>query len=62
MQTLTTQHRARELLNVVAMLTQCLRLPNLTEAERLKWPLQIADANRLLEALYAGGLSRTFRD
>jgi hypothetical protein len=62
MQTLTIQHRARELLHMVAMLTECLRLPNLTDAERLKWPLEIADANRRVEALYADGLSRTFRD
>jgi hypothetical protein len=62
MQTLSSQHQARELLNVIAMLTHCLRLPNLTDAERLRWPLHLADASRRLEALYAGGLSRTFRD
>ena len=54
-------HQARELLNRVALLTQCLQLPDVTDAEWRKWPRDIADANRRLEALYAGGLSRSFQ-
>jgi hypothetical protein len=53
-------HDARELLNLVDMLTRCLQLPDITEAEWRQWPAEIADANRQLETLYAGGLSRDF--
>ena len=53
-------HQARKLLNRVALLTHCLLLPDLTDAEWRQWPSDIADANRELEALYAGGLSRDF--
>ena len=53
-------HHARELLNRVAMLTQCLLLADVTDCERRQWPSDIADANRL-DALYAGGVSRSFR-
>jgi len=54
-------HRARELLNRVAMLTCCLQLPDLTDDEWRRWPAEIADANRGLEVLYAAGLSRDFQ-
>jgi hypothetical protein len=53
-------HQARELLSRVAMLAQCLQLPDVTEAEWRQWPADIADANRRLDELYAGGLSRDF--
>jgi hypothetical protein len=53
-------HRARELLNRVSMLTCCLQLPDVTDDEWGRWPAEIADANRRLEALYAAGLSRDF--
>jgi hypothetical protein len=53
-------YRARELLNRVAMLAQCLQLPDVTDAEWRQWPREIADANRQLDALYAGGLGRNF--
>ena len=54
------EHCARELLHRVAMLTYGLQLPNATDGERRRWPAAIADANRLLDALYAAGLSRDF--
>lgn len=54
-------HQARELLNRVALLTQCLQLPDVTDAEWRQWPSDIADANRRLDALYAAGLNRSFR-
>jgi hypothetical protein len=53
--------RARELLSRVAMLTRCLLLPDVTDAESHQWPSDIADANRRLDALYDAGLSRDFR-
>ena len=54
-------HQARELLSCVAMLTQCLDLPDVSEAEWRQWPPEITEANRRLEELFAGGLSRSFR-
>ena len=54
------EYRARQLLNHVAMLTWCLKLPDVTTAEWLRWPALIADANRQLDVLYADGLSRDF--
>jgi hypothetical protein len=53
-------HRARELLNRVAMLTCCLQLPDVTDDEWRRWPAEIAEANRAVDALYAAGLSRDF--
>jgi hypothetical protein len=53
-------HRARELLHRVAMLTHCLQLPDVTDDEWRRWPAEIADANRRLDALYAAGLGRDF--
>jgi hypothetical protein len=38
----------------------CLQLPNVTDGERQKWPRDIAESNRELDALYAEGLSRAF--
>ena len=56
------EHQARELLNRVALLAQCLQLPDVTEDEWLRWPAEIAEANRRLDALYADGLRRDFLD
>jgi hypothetical protein len=54
------EHRARELLNRVAMLVCCLQLPDVTDDEWRRWPSEIADANRRLDELYTAGLSRDF--
>ena len=54
------EHRGRELMNLVGMLTHCLRLPDLPDAERRQWPAKINDANRRLQALFDSGLSRDF--
>lgn len=56
----TPQHQGRELLNLVAMLTYGLQRYDLTDADRRQWPLQIAEAHRRLDALYAAGLSPNF--
>jgi hypothetical protein len=53
-------HRARELLNRVAMLTHGLGMGDITDDEWRRWPAEIAEANRALDALYADGLSRDF--
>jgi hypothetical protein len=58
---LAPEHRARELLSRVEMLARCLQLSDVTAAELLRWPAEIADANRQLDALYADGLGRDFR-
>jgi len=54
------EHRARELLHRRTMLTQCLQLADVTDAERRRWPRQIAGMNRRLDRLYADGLNRNF--
>ena len=57
---LSMEHRGRELMNLVWMLTHCLRLPDVPDAERRQWPGKIDDANRRLDALFDRGLSRDF--
>jgi hypothetical protein len=54
------EHAARGLLNLVALLTRCVEGGGGSQAERLEWRRQVADARARLEALYQSGLSRTF--
>jgi len=56
----TIQHRGRELLNAMGMLTRCLTIPNCDSRQRADWKRGLHDAGRDLEALYAGGLRRDF--
>jgi hypothetical protein len=54
------EHRARELLHRRTMLTHCLQLTDVTDAEWRRWPRQIAGMNRRLGRLYAKGLNPNF--
>ena len=54
------EHKARGLLNLVAMVSRCLEDETATPAEREQWREEIRQAGEKLEALYRGGLSRTF--
>ena len=58
---LTLEHQGRELLNGIALLRQCLRLPTATAVERRGWWLDIRQSRAELAALYLGGLRRDFR-
>ena len=53
-------HRARELLNMRALLVHCMKLPDATESEGRRWARELAATGRALEAMYAGGLDRSF--
>jgi hypothetical protein len=54
----SAEQRARELLNGITLLTQCLALEGTTGQQRRQWKRQITAAQRGLEALYARGLDR----
>jgi hypothetical protein len=54
------EHRARELLNGIVLLTHCLALDGPTVHQRRQWTRQIAAARKGLEALFARGLDRDF--
>ena len=54
------EHRARGLLNLVAMVSRCLQDETATPDERREWLDEVAYANERLEALYRSGLSREF--
>jgi hypothetical protein len=54
------EHRARELLNGVMLLTHCLALEGTTLHERRQWTRQLGASRMGLEALFARGLDRDF--
>ena len=54
------EHKARGLLNLVALLTRCAEVDGATDEDRREWRRQIDEANEVLEALYRAGLSRGF--
>jgi len=56
----TREHRARELLNGIGLLSRCLSLKESTGDERRQWRRQISASHQALEALYARGLRRDF--
>ena len=51
----TPEHQARELLNVILLLEQCLALADATVAERAGWRSDLADAHGRLDDLLAPG-------
>ena len=54
------EHRARELLNGIVLLTHCLDLKGPTAHDRRRWTRQIKASQMQLELLYAKGLERDF--
>jgi hypothetical protein len=58
----TLEHKARGLLNLIALVKRCAECEGTTAEERREGQRQIDDANEQLEALYRAGLSRTFMD
>ena len=60
MKNLSIQHRGREALHVIALLTRCLQIKETTAATRKAWEHSLAATRRKLEALYARGLRRDF--
>ena len=56
----TREHRARELLDGIALLSRRLSLNESTGHERRRWRRQITASRQGLEALYAKGLDRDF--
>lgn len=54
------EHRARGLLNLIALLSRCLAGGSGSPAERGEWRNEIDEASERLEALYDAGLPRTF--
>jgi hypothetical protein len=60
MKKLSIEHRGRELLHVVELLTRCLTIPGSTVAARESWRQGIRRSTQQLQGLYAGGLSRDF--
>ena len=59
---LTAEHRARELIHGIMLVTCCLQRTDPTPAERKRWERRAATSRRQLGALYATGLDRNFRD
>ena len=57
---LTIQIRARELLHAIALLLQCLRIPNANAVEHHIWRRHIQHLRAALERLYVAGLPRDF--
>ena len=57
---LPREHRARELLNGIALLTHCLDLRGATGHDRRRWTREIKASQMRLEGLYANGLERDF--
>jgi hypothetical protein len=45
----TREHRARELINLISLATQCANLPDVAEAERRQW---LAEARRAWDELH----------
>ena len=54
------EHRARGLLNLITLVSRCLRDDAATPDERRQWLEDLECANERLEALYRSGLSREF--
>jgi hypothetical protein len=54
------EHKARGLLNLIAMVTRCAEGDGATAEDRRDWRRQIERANEQLETLYGAGLSRSF--
>jgi hypothetical protein len=54
------EHRARGLLNLIALLSRCLGSGSGSPGERGEWRTEIDEATERLEALYHSGLPRTF--
>jgi hypothetical protein len=51
-----SEHRARELLNLLGLARRCLDLPGLSRAERAEWHAEIERSRGELRALCAAGL------
>jgi hypothetical protein len=59
---LSLEHRARELLNGISLVTHCLKTQRPTAVERHEWKLRVVASRRKLESLYSEGLDRNFRN
>ena len=57
---LPREHRARELLNAVTLLTHCLALKGPSNHDRRRWRREIGASQLRLERLYGEGLDRDF--
>ena len=53
------EHEARGLLNLITLLSRCLRDAG-GNAEHARWQAEVDEAKARLERLYEAGLSRTF--
>lgn len=58
---LSPEHRARELLHGIMLVTQCLKIVGPTAIQRQQWKQRADTSLRKLEALYSNGLDRNFR-
>ena len=58
----TAEQRARTLLNYIAILEHCGRLPRVRRSVQDRWSADAAEAGRELESIYAAGLPRDFLD
>jgi hypothetical protein len=52
---ITPEHEARELINLIALLDRCLRLPDAGENERTQWREELSEADRRLAELCPPG-------
>ena len=59
---LTAEHKARELIHGIMLVTCCLQRTEATPVERKQWNRRAATSRRSLAALCAGGLNRNFRN
>ena len=57
---LSAEHRAREFLHGIMLVTRCLEVTSTTDPQRRQWQQRVAESRRGLEALYAAGLDRDF--
>jgi hypothetical protein len=56
------EHRARELIHGIMLVSLCMKCKGQTVAEMQKWKQWAATSRRKLESLYSNGLDRNFRD
>ena len=59
---LSPEHRARELIHGIMLVSHCMKWKGQTVAEMQKWKRWAATSRRKLGALYSNGLDRNFRD
>jgi hypothetical protein len=59
---LSPEHRARELIHGIMLVSLCMKCKGQTVAELQKWKQWAATSRRKLESLYSNGLDPNFRD